>query len=291
MNIKKVILIPNEQKDDGLRIARRVIHRLTAKGAEVYIDKAHTDLYWEEAQVYEKPPKDADLCLVMGGDGTFLDNAPFAVEHGIPLVGINLGRLGYLAVVEADKLSMLDRLFRKTVTLSERMLLEGTVHRCGGETHTVGRAAVNDIAIMREGNAGLPDFSVSDSSGNVINYRADGVIFATPSGSSAYSLSAGGPLLNADVEAVCMTPVCCHSFFSRSVIFGPGSAVTVGNTSERGISLELLFDGRAAAVLKPGDEVTVRKSDRTLKTVDFSERGMLTTLRRKMEAAELRHEN
>ena len=291
MNIRKVILIPNEQKDDGLRIARRVIHRLSAKGASVYIDKSHTDLYWEEAQFYEKPPKDADLCLVMGGDGTFLDNAPFAVENDIPLVGINLGRLGYLAVVEADKLSMLDRLFRKSLAPSERMLLEGTIHRCAGDMTAIGRAAVNDIAVMRKGNAGLPDFSVSDSSGNVINYRADGVIFATPSGSSAYSLSAGGPLLNADVEAVCMTPVCCHSFFSRSVIFGPQSAVTVRNTSERGITLELLIDGRAAAVLEPGDEVTVRRSARTLKTVDFSESGMLTTLRRKMEAAELRHDN
>jgi len=291
MNIRKVILIPNESKDDGLRIARRVIHRLAAKGAEVYIDKAHKDLYWEEARFYETPPKDADLCLVMGGDGTFLDNAPFAVENGIPLVGINLGRLGYLAVVEADKLFMLDRFFRKTAGLTELMLLDGTVHRHTGEDFAVDRAAVNDIAVMRMGNAGLPDFSVSDNSGNVTNYRADGVIFATPSGSSAYSLSAGGPLLNADVEAVCMTPVCCHSFFNRSVIFGPEAAVTVRNTSGRGSTLELLFDGRTAAVLEPGDEVTVRKSDRTLKTISFTGSGMLTTLRRKMEAAELRHDN
>lgn len=291
MSMHKIILIPSKTKDEGFRIARRVIHQLAAKGAEVYIDKSYVDLYWEEAKFYEQMPTDADLCLVMGGDGTVLDAAPFAIAHNIPLAGINLGRLGYLSVVETNRLFMLDRLFRKTLCISERMLLSCTVRRKNGETTEAERAAVNDIVIMRKGNTGLPDLSVSDSLANVINYRADGIIFATPSGSSAYSLSAGGPLLNTDVEAICMTPVCCHSFFNRSVIFGPTAAVTVKNTSDRGIITDLSVDGRCLLQLEPGDEVTVRKSDKYLKMVDFSESGMLNTLRRKMEAAELNRDN
>ena len=276
--MEKIILFPNAFKDKGYRIARRVIYHLRQKGAEVFVSAEHKALVWDEAQIYTTPPSDAELCIVMGGDGSVLDVASFAIEHNIPLLGINLGRLGYLSTLEPDRLALLDRLFTKKIKVKKRMLLSVTVHKADGTTKELDRLAVNDVVIWL------------DSVGNSINYRADGMIAATPAGSSAYSLSAGGPLVETGVEAVCVTPICSHSFFNRSILFPPSSTVTFRNNSERGQELALLIDGRISEKLMPGDEAQINVTGKKLQMVYFSDSGMLNTLWRKMEAAELNRE-
>lgn len=289
--MKKILLIPNPIKDKGFRVARRVIHQLKRQGADVYIDKKFTDLIWEEAITYNDPPTDVDLCVVMGGDGSILDAAPFAIEHDIPIVGINLGRMGYLSEIEPDRLVLLDRLFRKNIKTVKRLLLSVTVRRADGTLHSDYRFAVNDVVICHDKNFGITDIAMVDSTGNSINYRADGVIVSTPAGSSAYSLSAGGPLVDAAVEAVCVTPICAHSFFNRSILFSTSSSVTFSNNSDRGQELSICIDGRVCDKLLPGDEIQISASEKRLQMVHFFDNGMLNTLQRKMEAAELKHEH
>ena len=288
--MEKIILIPNPYKDKGYRIARRVIYHLRQKGAEVYVSEEHKSLVWDEAQTYSTPPKDAALCIVMGGDGSVLDAAPLAIELNIPLLGVNLGRLGYLSTLEPDRLSLLDRLFNGKFKVKDNMLLSAAVHKANGNELKINRLSVNDIVICHDQNFGLADISLLDNAGNTINYRADGMIVATPAGSSAYSLSAGGPLVESGVDAFCVTPICSHSFFNRSILFSASTSITLKNNSERGQELALLIDGRICEKLLPGDEAQITVSKSKLKMIYFSDNGMLNTLWRKMEAAELNRE-
>ena len=288
--MKKIILIPNAYKDKGYRVARRVIYQLRQNGADVYVSEEHKSLAWDEAQMYQTPPKDAELCIVMGGDGSVLDAAPLAIELNIPLLGVNLGRLGYLSTLEPDRLSLLDRLFNNKFKAKDTMLLSAIVHKANGNEIKIDRLSVNDIVICHDQNFGLADIAVLDNTGNSINYRADGMIIATPAGSSAYSLSAGGPLVESGVDAFCVTPICSHSFFNRSILFSASTTVTLKNNSERGQELALLVDGRICEKLFPGDEAHINVSDKKLKMIYFSDSGMLNTLWRKMEAAELNKE-
>lgn len=288
--MNKIVLIPNPTKDDGFRVARRVIYRLRSKGAKVYVDKKYTELHWEEVEFYTTPPKQADLCIVMGGDGSFLNAAPYAIKHQIPLLGINLGRIGFLSVIEPERITQLDKLFTKKIPVVERLLLSLSVRKTNGEVKTYERLALNEVLIKHKVSHMLSEFSMSDSHGNSIQYRADGLILSTPTGSSAYSLSAGGPLIETGVEALCATPICAHSFFNRPVLFGPQSVITVRNTSERGAKMVVCIDGQETDVLQPGDEAVVTVSDKHLLTFDYPNNGLLNTLRRKMEAAELRRD-
>lgn len=288
--MEKIILIPNPYKDKGYRIARRVIYQLRQKGAEVYVSEEHKSLVWDEVQVYSIPPKDAELCIVMGGDGSVLDAAPLAIELNVPLLGVNLGRLGYLSTLEPDRLSLLDRLFNGKFKVKDNMLLSVSVHRADASEVKIDRLSLNDIVICHDQNFGLADITLLDNADNSINYRADGMIVATPAGSSAYSLSAGGPLVESAVDAFCVTPICSHSFFNRSILFSASTTITLKNNSERGQELALLVDGRVCEKLLPGDEAQVTVSQRKLKMIYFSDNGMLNTLWRKMEAAELNKE-
>ena len=288
--MKKVILFPCPQKDANYRVARQVIFRLRSKGAKVYVDRKYEDLIWDEVETYTAtPPADADLCVVLGGDGSFLDATPFPIEKGIPMVGINLGRIGFLSVIEPDKLSLLDKLFgKKKITVEKRILLEVTIRKDNGEEKHFDRLAVNEVAFTRQGASGVAEFSMQDEHGNCIFYFADGMILSTPTGSSAYSLSAGGPLIDNEVEAICATPICAHSFFNRPILFGPRSTITLRNNSERAIAMDLSVDGRVLDALAPGEEAEVRVAEKRLLTVEYPNSGMLNTLRRKMEAAELK---
>ena len=289
--MKKIILLPNPEKDEGFRVARQAIYRLRSNGAKVYVDKKYKDLYWDEVETYKTMPSDADLCIVMGGDGSFLDAAPFAIKNQIPMLGINLGRIGFLSVVEPGKMALLDKLFGKKLNISNRIVLSLTIHKSNGDVIVVERPAINEVAITNSSKLALGEFSMTDSHGNSIAYRGDGLILATPTGSSAYSLSAGGPLVENGVEAICATPVCVHSFFNRPVLFGLNSVITVRNTSERNVDLDVVVDSRHSEVLSPGDEATIEVSDKRLLTIEYPNSGMLNTLRRKMEAAELKKHN
>ena len=277
--MKRIVIVPNPQKDKDLSVTLAVAERLLKLGFEVLID--------EKAGVTSLKAVDcdasdffADLIVVVGGDGSVIDASRYAVNADIPLLGINLGRVGYLSEVDPDALEMLDRLVRGEYSVKEKMLLTVDArHSLRGSVY-----AVNDVIVSHGEYLGISEFSLEDSCGNSLAYRADGVIVSTPQGSTAYSFSSGGPVLAHDVEGILVTPVCPHSFFNRSVLFNSKEVLTVSNTGS--YPMNIAVDGRKYAELMPGEHCHIGKSEKRIKMLTFSENKMFTELFKKMSVTE-----
>jgi len=222
-------------------------------------------------------PGEADALIAIGGDGTILNAARLAIPLGIPVLGINAGRVGFLAGLERNELALLSRLATGDFALDERMLLHAQVWQ--GERIVTEGHCLNDAIIARCGVPNVVDLPVDCGNGHVINYRGDGVIFATPSGSTAYNFSAGGPVAEPGLECVLLTPICNHRSFSRAIVFSGTTAFSVDVTCE---GLALTVDAQPSLPLLPGQRVTVRKSGMTARFIRLKAESFLDILSTKM---------
>ncbi len=280
--MKNIVLIPNPNKDNGLSLTAILTEKLISLGAVVYIEDKYAE-YVPSAVHYASFPEEGELIIVVGGDGSVIDASVFAVEHDIPLLGVNLGKVGYLSEVEPDNTDILERLFSGEYTVAERMLL--SVSRgVGDEAVTFTRFAVNDVIITREDFLGISDFTLENSRGERVKYRADGMILSTPLGSTAYSLSAGGPIVAHSIPSILATPICPHSFFNRAIIFPPDECIKIKNISESVLNVSV--DGRCLTSLSCLEECSVRVADKRLKLLTFNENNMFSTLFKKMRILE-----
>ena len=282
--MKKIAIIPNVNKDGALDLLLRVTKKIYENGAQAFVDFKYIGFCNNYALPYSEFPSDAELIIVIGGDGSVIDAAQFAVKYDIPILGVNLGHLGYLAEVEPDSLDTLDKLFKKEYSIEEKMLLSATKLKNGEVIDSSERYAVNDVIISHESYLGVADFTLVTSELETVKYRADGIIFATPAGSTAYSLSAGGPVVDHGIDSILATPICPHSFFNRSIIFNENSVLTVKNTGSS--TLKISIDGRLFSILEDGEECAVRKSYRSLKVLAFNVNNMFSTLFSKMKKIE-----
>lgn len=279
--MNKIVLFPNVTKDETLRVTERICEILRSHGARTFICR-HDGTVTEDGR--EVPfPVDADLMIVVGGDGTFLDAVPFAVRHRLPLLGVNLGRVGYLAEVEPTDLSVLSSLFCGAYTIREQMLLEVEYDR-DGETVRAGAKAFNDVILANGDTGGVASYEVSDQNGECMRYRADGVVIATPAGSTAYSLSCGGPIVAHGVDAILLTPVCPHTFFNRSVLFGKDDKIGVRNTGDAPLTVSI--DGRFLTTLRARMSCTIKVARESIRLVTFGKNKMFSTLFNKMRLLE-----
>ncbi|MBQ8372090.1 MAG: NAD(+)/NADH kinase [Clostridia bacterium] len=274
--MKKAVIIPNANKDAGLAVSSAVVSRLLAGGITPYVKAG---IVLDGAVEYEVFPDDCDLIIVIGGDGSVIDASELSIENDVPILGVNLGKVGYLSEVEPSELDSLDKLLSGEYEISEKMLLEVV-----GAEDNRHKYAVNDIVFSHSNYLGIAEFGLSDSIGNQINYRADGVIFSTPQGSTAYSLSAGGPVVAHDVDGILVTPVCPHSFFNRSVMFNSGEVITVCNYSDD--TLNISIDGRLGITIEKDGVCSVKRSEKSLKMLTFSKNSMFSNLFRKMKIME-----
>ena len=277
--MKKIVLIPNPIKDNGLLVTYKLAGKLLDLGLDVYIAEDAADCELPLIR-YKEFPSDADLIIVVGGDGSVIDASRYAIDYGIPIIGVNLGRVGYLSEVDPEELDLFSRLVSGEYLVKEKLLL--TVEVPAPRSRDV--FAVNDIIVSHGEYLGISDFRLEDSLGNSIGYRADGVIVATPQGSTAYSFSSGGPVLAHDVEGILVTPVCPHSFFNRSVLFNSAEVLTVENTGRH--AMNITVDGRRYDVLNPREKCKIRCADRRIKMLTFSENKMFTGLFKKMNVTE-----
>ena len=275
-----IILLPNREKDIDLKLSRCVLRVCLGFCSHVYAEASHQELIEAGATPYTKEafPKDGELLLVLGGDGTMLHAAETAVEHDIPLLGINIGRLGYLASLEPTELDSLRALSEDTYTVQERMLLDVLLKKQNGEEIFLGRA-LNDVVI--DGRGHLADLRLYEKQ-SYLDYRADGLIVATPTGSTAYSLSAGGPVLEESMGAICVTPICPRSFFSRSLLFAEGAILNIVNRSTRAEGVRILIDGCTDMPLDAGDSVMVFRSEKKVRILSLKPRHLLEVLSTKM---------
>lgn len=282
--MKHIVVMPNGHKDPGYVYSRRILHRLIQLGASPYLPAALKSMIRVRGiQYYDgELPEDAEMILVIGGDGSVLDAAVYAIGADIPMLGINLGRLGYLAELEAEEAGELERLFNGDFTVREHMTFEVSLIRAGEEMHLV-RCAVNDVVLSQGEGEGLSEIRLEDGVGNHLTYVADGMIVATPLGSTAYSLAAGGPVIDASLAAFCVTPICAHSLFSRSVLFPPEYTVTLRNNSRREGLMRVTVDGGEGYTLAPGDCVRISRSTKVLRMITLKNRSALGVLCRKMQ--------
>ncbi len=279
--MKNVCLIPNLTKDKMLAITKRVAQVLIALDICVYLSNEYNDSSVSGVKYYSSFPESCELIVVIGGDGSMLDASVLAIKYDIPLLGVNLGKVGYLNELEPDSLDTLVKLVSGEYEIHEKMLLQAKYE--GEETVISDRLALNDIVLSHENYLGIADFTLSSSDGEV-RYRADGICVSTPQGSTAYSLSAGGPIVSHNVRALVVTPICPHSFFNRSTVFSDSEVLVLKNTGNDRLNISI--DGRRFRTLDAGESCQVFVSERRLKVVSFKNNNMLSALFKKIKILE-----
>ncbi len=229
---------------------------------------------------------EADILIVLGGDGTILEVARRATQRGTPILGINLGRLGYMAELEAGELAYLDQLFDGSYTLDKRSMLRVELLSASGELRSF-CYGLNDAVISNGSVSRLVDLELYEGGIPVANYRADGLIIATPTGSTAYSMSAGGAIVDPRVPCFCVTPICPHSFIARPLIFSDASVLEIRNVCAREKMLYLTVDGRMNFELYRNQSVRIVKSSMETNLIRLKPCGFYKKLRQKMSSSKL----
>jgi len=273
----KIAIIINSSKENALSIAKESIDILLASGAEILITEEFKNIFknvnvLKNEQLYEL----ADIIVVIGGDGTIIHSAKKAAEFSKPVLGINAGRVGYLAGLEGNELGKLKNLLSGDYSIKSRMLLSVQI----GEKEYL---SLNDAVISKGPVSRMIDITVK-LHGECISYRADGLIAATPVGSTAYSLSAGGPIVDPSVENMTVTPICSHSLTARPMLFRDNAVLEVKNVCQREKMLYLTVDGRINFELYRGDLVRITRSPMKTRLVRLHERGFYATLQEKMKS-------
>lgn len=283
----KFFIIANRQKDKELKTARKVEAYLNSKGKSCILreetseQKARSNHYTD----VEKIPKDVECIIVIGGDGTLLQAARDVVNRQIPLLGINMGTLGYLAEIDRSSIDgALNHLMLDEYTIEKRMMLNGKVYH--KEELIAEDVALNDIVIGRDGPLHVTRFHNYVNGEFLNSYTADGIIIATATGSTGYSLSAGGPIVSPETNILIMTPVAPHTLNTRSVIFPAEDEITVEiGEGSQGCEAKAVvsFDGDTNVPMRTADRVAIRRSVKDTQIIKISNISFLEILRRKMK--------
>ncbi len=272
-----IAVVPNQVKTENNALTQMVAQRLAQLGANVRVVCSDASLP-AMAQLTEAL-NGCDMAIAIGGDGTIVHVAKSAAEVGCPVLGINAGHLGFLAGLEADELDLLPALLKGDYAVDERALLEVTIHT---EKEDVIRYALNEAVVSRGGLSRLVDVMVTADGGEVLSCRGDGVIIATPTGSTAYSLSAGGPVVDPSVDCVLLTPVCPHSLDSRPRVWPGGVVLTATAVAADGVPAYVTVDGEESILLTATDTVTIRRAETTVRLLRLRCDTFYERLRRKL---------
>lgn len=257
----KILLYPNLEKENGLQCTWQLAARIRELGGTPMLDDTLRDTVVDEGCIYGKRSElllRCDAILPVGGDGTILRAARHAVTSGKPLLGVNAGRVGFLTQLERHELEHLRRLFEGDYTVVYRMMLEAELTQGDKRRRYAG---LNDIVISRGDADRIVDIDVYKDDLHIARHRADGLIFATPTGSTAYSLSAGGPIVDPGMTLLLMTTICSHSTFNRSMVLPTDSVYTVADRSAHNPKgLVVAVDGRRIGKIQGDAVLVIRKS-------------------------------
>ncbi len=286
--MKRVALITNYNITEKLSAAIKTAGVIMSHVDEIMIpiaykervirNKSHQSkfTYKNPEEIYET----AELVIVLGGDGAMLDAARRAAKCGTPLIGVNMGRIGYMTELEQDEIELLTKVFEGKYHIDERSMLEAAVITKNGQRKFSG-FALNEATVTNGTVARIVDLQLSDGEEIVQTYRADGLVIATPTGSTAYSLSAGGPIVDPKLSCFCVTPVCPHSLSARPLVFPDTADLKIKNICVREKVLHLTLDGRATYDLYYGDVVEVKRSPLTVKLLCVKEQSFYSKIREK----------
>ncbi len=277
-------VITNPSKDEGLKVTYFVRDYLISKGKTCVIDTGGDNKDQEGYTDRSKVDERTQCVIVLGGDGTLLQAAADLVDMDIPFLGINLGTLGFLAEVNVSEMpAALDRLMQDDYAIEKRMMLLGTAF--DKMPHKEEAMALNDIVITRKGSLQIIHFNIYVNGLLLHKYHADGVIVATPTGSTGYSLSAGGPVVEPRASLILVSPICPHSMQSRSIVLSSEDTVTIEIESGKDGNkqgIEAIFDGSHKIPLEAGDKLEIKRSEKTTGIIKLSQVSFLESLHKKM---------
>jgi NAD+ kinase len=285
--VRTVGIVSRPRREDIARVVPPLIEWLRAHGAEAVCDLETGQCIGTLAgrTIGRKElPEHADLLIVLGGDGTLLSAARLAVDRGVPILAVNLGGLGFLTTVPQDELfSILEEIFANKHRISERVMLASEVIRAGSIIRQ--EMALNDAVLNKEAVARILDLELRVDGEFVATYKADGLIVSTPTGSTAYSLSAGGPIVYPIVDAFVVTPICPHTLTNRPIVIPDSVTIEIGFQSGENNAF-LTLDGQVGIELSQGDRVVLRKAPNRLRLVRPARKTYYQILRNKLKWGE-----
>lgn len=285
--MKKVILTPNPYRDKNFQTVRSALEILKTAGVETRLC-----LPFEVDRTYDLPRDlrfskldrelaGASMVICFGGDGTILHMAKAATRQGLPILGVNIGTMGFMAELEGSELSQLSRLATGDYTLDSRMMLDVIVQREGDIIfHDI---CLNDVVITKGAVARIVHLAVQCDGVQAMECGGDGIIVATPTGSTAYSLSAGGPIVEPEAHNILITPICAHDVASRSMVTSEKRVITVGLTKNARRNAFLSVDGGKALRMNIGDVATIRRSNLMTKLVRLKDRSFYDVVNAKFK--------
>ena len=278
-----VTVIPNMTRSAAYEVTSAVLDELSRMGCPVLMEPALEAHFGARDGLTYTPNEQAltscGVVLSVGGDGTFINAAKLASVHGKPILCVNAGKLAYLAAIESDELDLLQKLVTGDFVTERRMMLTASImDETGRECFR--EDCVNDAVISRGSKIRVQKLCLHCNGAPLIDYLADGVIVSTPTGSTAYSLSAGGPLVQPGVDSLLVTPICPHSLFSRAIVLDGDSVVEIdsGGAGETALSC----DGQEAVTVPQGSRLVVRKSEATVSFIHLKNDTFIDILNKKL---------
>lgn len=278
----KIVLFPNFGKKNALSTAMKCCDILNELGTEIFAEDCYKAEFAEKNFVkfgkIEEIAEKCDIIIAIGGDGTILKASVHASNYNKPLMGINTGRLGFMASMEIDELDMLSRLKTRDYTVETRMMIDAAVMRDNKiiSEHT----ALNDVVISRPYSK-ITDYTVFTDGIAVSSMHSDGMVFATPTGSTAYALSAGGPILEPSTECIQLTPICPHSLFSRTMVFTAERTLEVRHYADDDL-VYFSVDGKKNCQILKTDTLIIKKSLKKLRLIDIKGNSFFNAVNNKL---------
>lgn len=279
-----IFMYPNLGKPNSQKYTEQACSVLISEQAQLCMEESYRetfgDLYGIEYLPLDKCVDKCDVIVVTGGDGTILRCSSVASKYNKPILGVNCGTLGFMASLEFTEIEKLRLLCRGEYTITERMMLSVSVKRENGETLIAD--ALNDAVLIKGEDCKIADFEVSKSGSVISSLRADGVIFSTATGATAYSLSAGGPIIEPDMQCIEFSQICAHSLFARSIVFSPESVLSVHCHCNQDGHAILTVDGAQIAKISNRDIVQIGRSELKTGIIDITGGSFFPTVNRKL---------
>ncbi len=280
--MKTIGILTKPKFPDVKHILKDLVAWLRERHKEVILDKA-TAVLIDEPAFHQKMQIAAlaDMVLVLGGDGTMLSAARLVEERSVPILGVNMGGLGFLTETSLDQLyPSLERVFANDFVLDERLMLRARLHRHG--EHVAHATVLNDVVVSKGTLARMIEIRIAIEGQFVTNLRGDGLIVSTPTGSTAYSLSAGGPIMTPAVRSLILTPICPHTLTHRPLLVPSEVTIEVTLTSKDEGAM-VTFDGQVGVAMTQGDTVEIKASEHRTQLIRFPDRTYYEVLRRKLK--------
>lgn len=277
----RIAIMPNLTRAEASRVTERICKELRKLGAEIslpYEHKTESFRFKADYMPEDEALKNSDAVIAVGGDGSIIHAAKQAVLHGKPILGVNAGRLAFMAGLEDNELDLLSRLIDGNYTLDKRLMIKADVIKDGEVLYS--DFCVNDCFITNEEKQRMAEIDVSLDSRKFNSYLCDGVLVSTPTGSTAYSLSAGGPVVDPELESILLTPLCPHSLVDRSLIFKPDAVISV--ESAEGNRLCVSCDGGAPMFIEKGCKAVISRAEFTANFIRIKSDNFIDILYKKL---------